>query len=114
MAGGDGTSGTGTSTVPFPSVVVAGDSGDAGVVSGALVSTVTSTDVVGDVVDVVVVVVSSPAESPPPHAVNKANAHPDASAVRVDLAAAREVMQHDYPVAGNGNRGVSRARPFRP
>jgi hypothetical protein len=60
MAGGDGTSGTGTSIVPSPSVAGGGNSGD------------TATVVVGDgvvCVVVVVVVVVSDSESSPPQAV---------------------------------------------
>lgn len=87
MAGGDGMSGTGTWTVPSPSVVGAGDSGAAGVVSGALGDTVTSTDVVTDVVSVVdEVVVPSPPESSPQATNSDASAAPEANANRVGRA----------------------------
>jgi len=93
MGGGEGMSGTGICTVPSPSVGPVGSSGDGVVVPGGTTVSVSTVTVVV-VGDVVVVVVSSPEESSPPHAVNSdATANPAAKAVRVDFAAAREVMR---------------------
>jgi hypothetical protein len=93
IAGGEGMSGTGISTVPLPSVVSAGDSG-AGVAGDTGVSTVVSIDVVTEVVVVVVVVVSESPESFPLHAVsNAATAIPEASANNFDFDAPHEVME---------------------
>ena len=90
MAGGDGMSGTGISTVPSPPVVVGGTPGDGAVVGATVVSTVVSVVVVSDVVEVVV---SSSAESLPQAVNNEATAIPEARANRTGVDAPREVME---------------------
>lgn len=79
MAGGDGMSGTGISTVPSPSVVAVGGCGG-GVDVGA---TLVSSAVVSDVV--VVVVVSSSAESLLQPVISAATAAPEANTSRTGV-----------------------------
>lgn len=81
MAGGDGTSGTGISTVPSPSVVAVGGSGG-GVDVGAML---VSSAVVSDVVTDVVVVVSSSAESLLQPVIRAATAAPEANTSRTGV-----------------------------
>ena len=84
-------SGTGISTVPSPSVVGAGSSGDGVVVTGTVVTVVTVVSVVSVVV---VLVVDSSPDSSPPHAVKSVvRAIPAPSANNEDVVEPREVMQ---------------------